>query len=476
MEPRNIHVGICGGGMGGLAAAIACARAGAKVTLLEAAKELGEIGAGIQMFPNVSRLLIRWDVDQIIGNNLIFLDEINTWGLDDELIGKYDPKVGKKLSGFPHWVVRRDHLHAGLTESARRHGVNLIVGSRVDTFEHTSEGVKVKTVQGAEHTFDLLVGSDGMRSTIRRTLFPEAVPTGASTVAAFRGILSYEEVFAKVPEAKQWLRNTADAWVGPHGYILLYPLSAGRELNVVAMFQMDRIVTQAEEMDIEEFKNLYKDWSPFSKKILGLLRSTQIWPLLVLPRMKTWANEHKDVVLLGDAAHCMQNHMAQGAATAMEDGAFLGTVIGEVVRGSITLPESIELYEKKRMPRVWTKQQVSFTNGTLNMAGGEEAARRNLASRPELEALAKDVVRPNDALPPQYRSWQLAYSPISIPSVMYFDAECDAEQAVLEYLQNTTPMDKTTLVTKGLWDRWWGVIDNNGLGHQQRAVNGASKL
>jgi salicylate hydroxylase len=103
MGLRDIHVGICGGGMGGLAAAIACARGGAKVTLLEAAKELGEIGAGIQMFPNVSRLLIRWDVDEIIGDNLIFLDAINTWGLDDQLIGTFDPKVGKKLSGFPHW-------------------------------------------------------------------------------------------------------------------------------------------------------------------------------------------------------------------------------------------------------------------------------------------------------------------------------------------------------------------------------------
>ena len=179
----------------------------------------------------------------------------------------------------------------------------------MDSFRDTQQGVKVKTVQGAEYTFDLFIGSDGMRSTVRRTLFPGTVPVGASTVAAFRGILSYEEVFAKAPEAKLWLRNTGDAWVGPHGYVLLYPLSAGRELNVVAMFQMDRVVTQAEEMDIDEFRSLYKDWSPFSKKILSLLKSTQIWPLLVLPPMKTWTNEHKNVVLLGDAAHCMQNHM-----------------------------------------------------------------------------------------------------------------------------------------------------------------------
>jgi len=158
----------------------------------------------------------------------------------------------------------------------------------------------------------------------------------------------------------------------------------------------------------------------------------------------------------------------------MEDGAFLGVVIGEVVRGSITLPEAIELYEKKRIPRVWTKQQISFINGTLNMAGGEDASRRNKASEPEIEALARDVVRPNKSLPPQYRSWQLGFSPISVPSIMYFDAEGDAEQAVLEHLQNTTRMDGTTLVTKGVWDRLWGFVDNNG--QQQSRANTVSKL
>lgn len=89
--------------MGGLACAIACARAGARVTLLEAARELGEIGAGIQMFSNVSRLLIRWEVDKIIGDNLIAVDEINTWGLDDQLISTFDPTFARKISGFPHW-------------------------------------------------------------------------------------------------------------------------------------------------------------------------------------------------------------------------------------------------------------------------------------------------------------------------------------------------------------------------------------
>lgn len=207
-------------------------------------------------------------------------------------------------------------MHAGLTECARRHGVELIVGSRVDTLEHSKDSVTVKTTRGVEHTFDLLIGSDGIKSTIRRTLFPDVVPQAASTVAAFRGILSYEEVFAEVPEARQLLRNTMDAWIGPNGYILLYPLSAGTELNVVTLFQMDHIVKVPEVMEISEFRKLYKDWNPVARKILELVNYTQKWPLLVLPPMKTWSNEHKNVVLLGDAAHCMQNHMVSSTELA----------------------------------------------------------------------------------------------------------------------------------------------------------------
>lgn len=341
--------------------------------------------------------------------------------------------------------------------------MDLVVGSRVDKLEYTEESVKVTTTQGVHHEFDLLIGSDGIKSFVRQTLFPEVVPKAASTVAAFRGILSYEEVFAKVPDARQFLRNTMDGLIGPNGYILLYPLSAGTELNVVTLFQMDRVVRTPEDVEINEFRNLYKDWNPTARKILELVNYTQKWPLLVLPPMKTWSNEHRNVVLLGDAAHAMQNHMAQGAATAMEDGAFLGTVIGDVVRGNISLTEAIELYEKQRIPRVWVKQQASFVSGTINMATGEDAVRRNQASAPEVRAWSRNVVHPNNELPPTYKSWQMYCTPASVPGILYYDAEGDADNAVCEYLQKKTAMDEVTLVSKGLWDKWWGVIDNNGL-------------
>jgi salicylate hydroxylase len=210
---------------------------------------------------------------------------------------------------FSRWVARRDHLHSGLAESARRHGVKLIVDARVNNLEYTKDHVKVSTEKGDEYVFDLLVGADGVKSHIRQTLFPHLVPRAISKIAAYRAVLDYEEVYAKIPETRAALRNTMDIWVGPGGYILLYPVTGGKELNIVTAFIKDHVVSKVEDVDIDEFREYYEDWPPFICKILRLMKSTKRWPLMVVPQTETWANEHKNVVLLGDAIHGMQNHM-----------------------------------------------------------------------------------------------------------------------------------------------------------------------
>lgn len=147
----------------------------------------------------------------------------------------------------------------------------------------------------------------------------------------------------------------------------------------------------------------------------------------------------------------------------MEDGAFLGRVISEVVRGVITVSEAVSIYEKQRIPRAWIKQQASFVSGTLNTAKGDDIVRRNKASVPELQAWNNNVIRPMSELPPSYRSWQMWASANSVPGILNYDAECDADNAVCDHLQSTTEMDPETLVSKGLWDKWWGVVDFNGI-------------
>ena len=222
-ETRNmssLRVGIVGAGIGGLAAAIAISRTGCNVTILEQGTDIGEIGAGIQMHPNVSRLIIRWGVDKIIENDLVEPDSINTWDYVDgelSLIGRTDPKQVKRQAGFPWWVIRRDHLYTGLAQSVAEHGAKLIINARVEEIDDASSPVKVKTSSGLTYEFDLLIGADGLKSTVRQHLFPGLMPYPPNKLCAYRGVLPMSVIYKEIPEAKLYIGNRLDTWVGPKG-------------------------------------------------------------------------------------------------------------------------------------------------------------------------------------------------------------------------------------------------------------------
>lgn len=365
---RHLSVGLCGGGLGGLTAAIALARAGAQATVLEAAAELGEIGAGIQMTPNVARFLLRWGVSGLIGPDLVQCDRINMRDKDGELVAFSDMAKIRSDYGYPWWVVHRHHLHSGLAESCRRHGVELVIDARVADIQYADVAdtkVRVTTTKGATFEFDLLVGSDGLKSVVRNKLFPGVRPAALTKNAAYRAVIPYKELFTRVPDARGVLGNAIDVWTAPGSYFISYPMSAGKDFNMVLSHHTldGHVVEDVEEANMDELRASYAHYDPLVQKIIALIPQSKRWPLMVTGPLETWSNQARNVVLMGDAAHSMVNHMAQGAATSMEDGAFLGKVIAEVVRGILSLPEAIHIYEKTRMPRAWTKQQASFTAG-----------------------------------------------------------------------------------------------------------------
>lgn len=165
---------------------------------------------------------------------------------------------------------------------------------------------------------------------------------------------------------------------------------------------------------------------------------------MVTGPLKSWSSRRKNVVLMGDAAHSMVNHMAQGAATSMEDGAFLGRCIAKVVEGKIRLHDAVRIYEEERMPKAFAKQQVSFLNGAIwHLPDGPEQIARDKAMEPELEGRY------------YVRSSNLYGDPQTVLEVYGYDVEGHADTALEKYLNSgREPLDAGTGIAKSMQDKY----------------------
>lgn len=518
---KRLRVGIIGGGLGGLAAAIATARTGADVTVLEAATELGEIGAGIHIFPNASRFLLRWGVDELIGDNLVQHDEANTWSGGPGLhpISKLDAKAEARKCGFPWYIVRRDHLHAGLAQSARQHGAKIIVNARITSFDDTTSSTTVTVhttpnnpnapTPNPTYTFDLLIAADGIKSAIRAQLFPSIHPIRYGPACAYRHTLQTSHLLQHIPEAEGWFSQQLNMWCGPHGYLVTYPLSGGREVNITVCFYTssqgcDRNnsstwpTTIVENADLSELHEQLKAYPEIVQKMWSLVPSSNRtrWPLLHIPvhKLPSFGNDKGNVVLMGDACHAMNPALAQGAATAIEDAAFLGHVVGEVQKGYVSINEATKLYEERRRPKAWMKQMNAFVGADIICGGpgpswlrekggsskginGEAGADSDGAGGGNAEQVwnvngestatseytySYDQVRsPRDAFihnqQLQDRSWHQSFEVEINPRHFYYDAEADADDAVAQYLLRKGGLIDDRRGTVDLLERkFWG--------------------
>ena len=358
--------------------------------------------------------------------------------------------------GQPWWVVHRAHLHQGLVEVAKKHGAEIIIDSKVANVDYQSgRQVTVTTVHGMKHSFDLLVGSDGINSTVRKIIMPDIQPMPPTSNAAYRAIVPFEQI-QKDPVAKDLVEKlTMEVWMAEKSYIISYPISAGKLFNMVLSHHRPNLVHEVEEVDIQELRDTYKDYDPRIKRIVDMVPSAQRWPLRVVGPLKSWSSPSRNVVLIGDAAHGMVNHMAQGAATSMEDGAFLAKTVGEAAKGSMTIAEAVGLYERERMPKACMKQQVSFINGAIWMfPDGPAQEARDACMAPELRG--EQLIR----------SPNLYGDPATVLEVYGYDVEAHAESAITAYLQRRESADPKTGVTKPLENKYMNWFIPN---HQEKA-------
>jgi salicylate hydroxylase len=348
----KLSVAMIGGGIGGLSAALNLLKAGFDVHVYEQSPQLLEVGAGLVISPNASRLLIRLGLGEEmkrIGVNPTSFHQ-RRWQDGRTLARSRLRETTEKAFGSPAYVFHRGELNAVLTEAMPKERVH--VAHRCIAFTDHGDHVEARFANGVTVKADVLIGADGIHSVIRHQLLGEERPRFTGCIA-YRGLIPMERL------AHLDIEVASTNWMGPGRHFVHYPVASGRLLNFVGLIEQDAWETESwtEPGDLTVLAAAYEGWHPQVPAIIAAADQTFKWALLDRMPLPRWSFGR--VTLLGDACHPMLPFFGQGAAQAIEDGAALTTCLakhgGDVV-------EALKLYEAVRLPRASRVQQISREN------------------------------------------------------------------------------------------------------------------
>jgi 2-polyprenyl-6-methoxyphenol hydroxylase-like FAD-dependent oxidoreductase len=366
---RHRPVLIAGGGIGGLAAALALARRGVAAHVLEAEAHVSESGAGIQIGPNGSRILRAFGLGDALaaeaGRPLGIL-------LRDGPSGKTLAEIplgaeAERRYGAPYHVVERRVLHRILLDGARcRAEIGLTSGFRLAGLRQAQGDMVAVSADGREVEGVALVGADGVHSETRSLLF------GATP--AFSGYNAWRAT-APLSALEQADTGYVSLWLGPNAHLVHYACGPRGPLNAVTITSgRPASPGWGTAGDGAELMQAFDGWSAEARAILSAFGDWMIWPLLAMPPLPRWS-DHR-AVLLGDAAHPLMPFLASGAVMALEDAAVLAA---EIARAPQDLPEAFRAYQRRRQERVVNVQRTSRRMGEIYHMSGALRLARNLA-------------------------------------------------------------------------------------------------
>jgi salicylate hydroxylase len=353
----RLHVLIAGAGIGGLTAALALLQRGIDVTIFEQAPVLGELGAGVQIAADGTRLLIDLGLGDALaavaceaeGKEVRLWNTGQTWTLFD--LGE----DSRTRFGAPYWFLHRGDLHRVLREAVCALKPDAIrVGQRCITYRQDAAGVVLQIDGGAEHTGDVLIGADGVHSVLRTNAFGETKPNYTG-IMAWRGLIPIEDL---PPELQ---RPVGTNWVGPGGHVITYPLRGGSLMNFAAFVERSDWTEESWSTagTKAECSRDFAGWNPLIHTMIEKVDIPYKWALIGRDPMRNWVDGR--FALLGDACHPTLPFLAHGAIMAIEDGIVLARCLAEWPNAP---QDALACYERMRLPRTTEIVLGSAANAT----------------------------------------------------------------------------------------------------------------
>ncbi|MBX9613631.1 MAG: 3-hydroxybenzoate 6-monooxygenase [Burkholderiales bacterium] len=366
---QSLPILVAGGGIGGLAVASVLARDGHTVTVLEQAAEFGEIGAGIQLGPNIFKMFDYLGITEAVHQVAYFPPGL---GMMDVRTGERVVRVplgevSRAAYGFPYGVIYRADLHdVFLAQCRALPNVTLRTRARVASFTQDDHGVVVTLEGGETLAGAALVGADGLWSRVREAVVGDGKPRVSGHIA-YRAVLKREDVPAHLWD------DDVTLWGGEKTHLVTYPLRRGELFNLVAVFHSNKYDEGWNTFgDTAELGERFAHAVPRVKELLGKIETWKMWVLCDREPVKNWTDRR--VTLLGDAAHPMLQYLAQGAGQAIEDAVVLREAL-RFTRGNVQ--EAFQKYQAARYLRTGRVQLTARFYGDIYHAAGVQRELRN---------------------------------------------------------------------------------------------------